>query len=93
MNAVLDKDMVTLNRVVAEYGRPELAFSRDEWFKLSELSKILLPFLIATDNLQAEKVSNIIIWLCNLKHKLNLKIYNEVCELLKDVLELIDCGL
>lgn len=56
INAVLSKGMVELNTISADEKRNELVFSSKQWAQLKELSELLEPFKVSTDELQADQV-------------------------------------
>ena len=53
---MIEKDRDVLNALLEVHDRSHMTYTETEWNNLRELCQILEPFLIATDNLQAEKV-------------------------------------
>lgn len=56
MQSILDKGFTEINAVSRDDGRRDCIFTQKEWDQMQEMSDILEPFKIETDNLQGEKV-------------------------------------
>ena len=58
INSFISKDLNALNRCL-EKSRQEIRFTARDWAQLEELSKLLQPFLEATQKTQGEEVQYI----------------------------------